>query len=110
MWDVSLSKIPQVLITGPPNHAVMRFRDDERGLALGLVTFIAMLVIGGLLFIVMNDAMVDVFDITSSQASQSGSQDQINSAKGIWDNIMFYVLFIASLFLIARAIREGARA
>lgn len=87
----------------------MNFRDDDRGLALGLVTFFAMLVVGGLLFIVMNDAMVDVFDITSSQSSQPGSQDQINAGKAVWDNIMYYVLFIGALFLVARAIREGAR-
>lgn len=87
----------------------MNLRGDERGLALGLVTFFGILIVGGLLFIVMETAFADVVSITSSQASQPGTQDQINAASGVWNNIMYYVLFIACLFLIARAIREGAR-
>lgn len=86
-----------------------RLADDTRGLALGIVTFVAMLVIGALLFIIMDAAMTDVFSASSEAAQTADSADQRTLAEAIWDNSLYVVLFIGVLFLIGRAVREGAR-
>lgn len=87
----------------------MALTSDERALAIGLVTFFAMLIVGALLFILMDSGMSHVFDISTAQASSPGATDQINLAQAIWDNILYVVLFIGVLFILARAVREEAR-
>lgn len=87
----------------------MPLADDTRGLAIGIVTFVGMFVVGALLFIVMDAAMADVFSISMSQSQTTGGADQIDLAQAIWDNILYVVLFLAVVFLLARAVREGAR-
>lgn len=87
----------------------MSLASDKRGLAVGIAVFFGMLVLGALLYIVMDAALADVFDITSSSASSPGASDQITLAEAIWDNILYVVLFISMLFLIGRAVSEGAR-
>lgn len=83
-------------------------RDDDRGLALGIVVFIAMLVMGGLLFLVLNTAFTEVVGFTAPQASHDGARDQINMARTIWNNILYVPLFLGFLFLITRAVQEGS--
>jgi mannose/fructose/N-acetylgalactosamine-specific phosphotransferase system component IID len=84
-----------------------RLRDDDRGLALAVVIFFAMLVIGALLFAIMNVGMTEVFAISQNMSSSPGATDQTNLLEAIWDGMLFAVLVIAMLFLLARAVREG---
>lgn len=85
------------------------FRDDDRGLANGIIVFFAMLIVAGVLFIMLDQGITEVFDTSSSLATQEGARDQQNTANDIWQNIMFVPLFYAVLFLVARAVREGSR-
>lgn len=85
-----------------------RFRDDDRGLALALVVFFAMIIISALLYIALNLAWVDVVGVMGEQTTNPEATNQINEAKSIWNNIMYVPLFFGALFLIARAVREGA--
>jgi len=87
----------------------MTLASDNRGLALGIVTFFAMLIIAALLFILMNSAATEFFSIMSADATSQGASDQISMAETIWANILYVALFIGTLFLIARAVNEGAR-
>lgn len=84
------------------------FNDDDRGLALGVVVFIAMLVIAGLLYLLMAPAMSDIFAFSTEQATTTGASDQVDMAQTIWNNLLYAALFLGTLFLIARAVREGA--
>lgn len=83
-------------------------KNDERGLALGIVVFISMIVIAALLFLVLNEAFVEVVGFASDQTTSQGAQDQIDQANTIWARILLVPLFLAMIFIIARAVREGA--
>lgn len=87
----------------------MTFADDERGLALGLVSFFGIIIVGALLFMLMDASVVDVVSISSDQAETTGGADQIGLAETIWNNMLFYVLFVAAMFIVARAVVEGER-
>lgn len=84
-------------------------RDDTRGLAVGIVVFFMMLIIGALLFILFDSALSPLFDMTRNQAETSGGVEQINLAEAIWDNILYVVAFFAVMYLIGRAVRESGR-
>jgi len=85
----------------------MKFRDDERGLALGVVVFIAMLVVAAVLYIMMDTAMAPIFGFALDGATSSGATAQIQLAQTIWGGALYAIVFIAALFLIARAVNEG---
>jgi len=84
-----------------------RLRDDNRGLALGIVVFIAMLVIAALLYIMMDSAMVDIFAFAFDGATSSGATQQIQMAQTIWQSLLYAVVFLAMIFLVSRAVNEG---
>lgn len=84
----------------------MALADDERGLALGIVSFFAMIGIAALLFILFDAALEPLFTTTAEQATTTEAGDQISLALGIWDNILYYALFVAVIFIIVRAILE----
>lgn len=85
-----------------------RFRGDDRAIALGIVVFFGIIIIAALLYLLMNTAMVDVFSFSSDQATHSGASDQIDMAETIWRNLLFVPLLLGAIFLIVRAVREGA--
>lgn len=91
----------------PDKTALLRLQDDNRGLALGIVVFIAMLVIGALLYMVMSTAMNPIAAFAMEGAGPGATQ-QIQLAQQIWGALLYAVVFIASLFLIARAVNEGS--
>ncbi|MDR9380973.1 MAG: hypothetical protein RI560_04780 [Natronomonas sp.] len=84
-------------------------RDDTRGLAMGIVAFFAMLIVAAVLFIVLDMAFGEMFDFSTQQATHEGARDQQDTARAIWNNIMFVPLFFAVLFLVTRAVREAGR-
>jgi len=86
----------------------MSLRNDDRGLALGVVVFFVMIVIAALLYMTMDVATAEVFAFASSSASHQGAQDQITMAETIWKNLLYAVLFLATIFIIARAVNEGS--
>lgn len=83
-------------------------RDDDRGLALGIVIFFVMLIIAAVLFIALDTAWVEIVGHVEPRADHQGATEQINMAQSIWNNIMFVPIFFAVLFIIARAVNEGA--
>ena len=85
-------------------------RDDDRGLAIAVVMFIAMIVIGALLYAVMDAALADVFTVGRGLSTSSGASDSIDLWEAIWNNLLFAVLVISALFLVARAVAEARRA
>jgi len=84
-------------------------RDDDRGLAMGIVAFFAMVIVAAVLFTVLDPAFVEIFEFSSAQTTHEGAREQQNTAWAIWQNIMFVPLFFAVIFLVTRAVREGAR-
>ncbi len=83
-------------------------RDDDRGLALGIVVFFAMIIVAALLYALASPAMSEILAFSSERAAESGGSQQVTTAETIWNNLLFVALFLAALFIIARAVREGA--
>lgn len=84
----------------------MKLRNDERGLALALVKFVFILVIGAMLFVLFDAAASQLFTSTLDQTSNSVATTEINNAKGVWGLILFVVVLFAGLYLVMKAVNE----
>lgn len=85
----------------------MSLRGDERGLGVGFVLFFAALAIGALLFVMFNPVMTSVNDQVSDQTDDPDAQATIDERQQIWDALLYWVVFVAGVFVIARAVFEG---
>lgn len=81
----------------------------DRGLASGLLGFAAIIIIVALLFTLFDPAVTDLISMTSDQTSNSEAQAVIDERAAIWENVLFYGLFLAGLFIIAKAVVESRR-
>lgn len=80
---------------------------DRRGLATGIMGFIAMIAIIALLYTLMDPAISDVFTATSADTSDAEAQAVIDQSSTIWGYMPLYGLFLAAIFLIGRAVFES---
>lgn len=90
------------------SNRMKRFADD-RALASGVLIFIAILVVGALFFIAINEPATDIINTASGYTTDSDAQDHIDLLETIWNGILVFVAFLAGLFIIARAVVEGRR-
>lgn len=81
----------------------------DRGLAIGFVKFFAMLIVAALLYTLFNPAVDQVLTTASAQATHTTAQDEIDLAEQIWNNLLFFGVFVSFLFIIARAVVEQRR-
>lgn len=75
---------------------------------MGIIGFIAILVVAALLYTMMEPA-AEIFSMSLSQTSNQQATDAINLREQIFTNMLFYVLFLAGVFIIARAVFESRR-
>jgi hypothetical protein len=80
---------------------------DRRGLALALASFVALIVICGLLYVLFNPAISNLTTMPTDQASSQTAVNEIEQASTFWGLVLFPILFIGLLFLIGRAIFES---
>lgn len=85
----------------------MTLRRDRRGLAVGFVLFFAALLIAALLYILLNPAMDAVSEMMLDQAESQDATDTINERMSIWNGLLFFAVFCAGLFIIARSTFES---
>jgi hypothetical protein len=78
---------------------------DDRAVGLAIIGFFAMLVVGALLFILLDPAISQL--TTTASSDNPTAQTQVDLASAIWDNILFVPLFVGILFLTARAVLES---
>jgi hypothetical protein len=82
---------------------------DNRGLAVGMVIFVGVLVAAALLYILLDPALVTMFDMARGQTSSTVATDQIDRAAQIWGLLLFFPAFLGLLFIIARSVFESRR-
>lgn len=87
----------------------MNFRDDARALGIGILVFAAILIVSALLWIVIDPALSQAEQISSNTTDDQNASKAIEERKTIWDNILIYALFIAGVFILARAVFESKR-
>jgi len=81
---------------------------SDRGLAIGLVVFAAMIAIGGMLFFLLfQEGLTPLFDSATSAAETQAGQEQITLASTIAGGMAVYALIVSCLFIIARSVVES---
>jgi hypothetical protein len=84
-------------------------RRDQRGLATGLLGLAAILVVAALLYTLTDPAAVKIFELASDTTTNQQAQDAIDQRERIWNLVLYAILFIASVYIIARAVFESRR-
>ena len=82
---------------------------DDRGLATGILGFVAIIVILALLYTLLNPAITGIHDHALSTTDDSQAQGVINERFTIWGYTLFFGLFLAAVYIIARAVFESRR-
>lgn len=82
---------------------------DDRALAGGLLGLFAIIIIGALLFTLFDPGMGQITEMSSQQATNSQANSHIDTLETIWNNILFYPLFLGALFIIAKGVAESRR-
>ena len=82
---------------------------DDRGLASGLLGFVAIIVILALLYTLLNPAVIGIHDHVLSTTSNAQAQDAINERFTIWGYMLIFGLFLAAIYIISRAVFESRR-
>jgi hypothetical protein len=82
---------------------------DNRALASGLIGFVVIIVFAGILYVFLAEPMSSVFAAGSAQATSQQARDAIALREQIWNNILYFVMFLAGVFVISRAVFESRR-
>ncbi len=80
---------------------------DDRGLATGIIGFIAIIVIAALLYTLMDPAAGDIFSMTLTQADSAQAKNAIELRQKIWNATLYFALFLALVYILARAVFES---
>jgi hypothetical protein len=86
---------------------IRRIAANHRAQASGFIVFFLILAIGALLWGVLNVATVEIFQVTASQTTEQQAKDVINQREAIWNNLLFFIIAFAGVFLIARAVFQS---
>lgn len=79
------------------------FYSDNRALGVGIMLFMAALILAALLFIMMNPVIDQVESTTLDQTDNQEAKDVINERTKIWGGVLFYVVLATMIFIVARA-------
>jgi len=85
-------------------------REAHAPLAFGFVVALLMLIAGAILWALFAPAADQIFTTTADQTTNQVAADHQSTIETIWDNMAFYIAFVALLFVISRAYFESRRA
>lgn len=80
---------------------------NERGQATGILTFALILGVAALLWGLLDPAATQIFESSLSTTSNQQAQAVINERATIWDNILFFIVAFAGVFLISRSVFQS---
>lgn len=81
---------------------------DNRGLATGLISFVAIIVVGAFFIIFFTPAINEVSSGFLNATSNPTATKAIERRQKIWNLIGFFVMFSGAVFVVARAVFEGS--
>lgn len=81
----------------------------DRGLANGIVGFVAIIIVAAILYTLLGAPADVIFSTASSQTDSAQAQSVIDERRQIWTLVLYFALFLASLFILARAVFESRR-
>lgn len=82
---------------------------EDRGLAMGLIGFFAILVVTALLYTMLNPAITEIISFSSDQATSTQAHNVIDERAQIWGYMPMYGVFLGVVFLLSRAVFESMR-
>lgn len=86
----------------------MTRRMDDRGLATGFISFVAIIVVGAFFIIFFTPAINEVSAGFLNTTNNPTATEAIELRTRIWSLIGFFILFAAAIFVVARAVFEGS--
>lgn len=84
-------------------------RQPHRGQASGFIVFFLIIGLTALLWGILNIGVQQIFATTTNQTASAQAQGVIATRQAIWDNILFFILAFAGVFLIARSVVQSRR-
>lgn len=87
----------------------MTFGTDEKAQAHGIILFVAILVGSALFFVIADPAAGLIFDMSLNSTDSQLATDTINERKQIWGLVLYFIVFFALVFLIARSVVQSRR-
>ena len=84
-------------------------RTDTRAQAHGFILFLAIIVGSALFFIIADPAMGSIAEMSLSQTDNQEAIDVIEERQQIWGYILFFCMFLGTIMLIARSVRQSRR-
>lgn len=82
---------------------------NSRGLATGIIGFVAMIAVVALLYTLMDPAMDQLFGFASADASSQQASTAVAERQKIWSAMPIFGLFLAVVFIIGRSTFESGR-
>lgn len=86
-----------------------KLRKRDPALASGILAFVALLVMAVLLFTLMNPPISEITSMMSARNPPAEAQTAIDTRESIWGAMLFYVIFLGTIMVIARAVVESRR-
>lgn len=81
---------------------------DNRGLATGFISFVAIIVVGAFFIIFFTPAIDGVSSGFLSATDNPTATEAIKLRQRIWGLIGFFIMFAGAVFVIARGVFEGS--
>lgn len=80
---------------------------DNRGLAMGIIGFVAIIVTIAILYTMFDSAAELMFSTSQTQTNAQEATDAISERKTIWNAMPIYFAFLALVFVISRSVFES---
>lgn len=80
---------------------------DTRAQASGFIVFFLILGISAVLWGLLNEPATMVFNAVGNQTSSSQAQAVIDERQAIWNNMLYFIVILAGIVLLARAVFQS---
>jgi hypothetical protein len=82
---------------------------EDRGLASAFIGFFLIIIVAALMYTLLDPAMAEIVSLSLGQAPSQQATDAINRREAIWSNMLYFMLFLAAIFIIGNAVFESRR-
>jgi len=76
-------------------------------LGVGIIVFFAMIVAGVLIWTLLNEPVTTTLAFGTDYSTSSTADTYLGYLTSVWGYLLYFVLFIAGVFLLGRAVFEG---
>lgn len=85
----------------------MESQRSRARLGVAIIVFFGMIILGALLWTMLNEPLTTVLDYGMGQSSSSTADRYLGMFDKIWGYALFVVLFIAGMYVVGRGVIEG---